>query len=87
MRGWIEDKTYYKYEDEGMKLRIAKGSWSINLEEIAGKPVEKIVYQTEKAIYTIGFHKARKHGFIRNFRGETKLIVPLKYWEIKGEGK
>lgn len=83
MRGWITDKTYRKNEQEDGKLKIGGGSWTINLQEIYGKPINRIEYITPKAIYSIDYQEAVSVGFVRTFQGEAKLIVPIKYWQVK----
>lgn len=83
MRGWVKNKTYYKFEDETQKLRLCEGSWSVNLDELEDKDIEKIVYRTKLCSYEIEFEVAKRKGFIRTFKGETKLIVPLHFWNIK----
>lgn len=30
---------------------------------------------------------AIQHGFLRVFKGEKKLVVPLKYWDVVGSRK
>ena len=81
MRGWIDKKTYKKYEDENQKLNIGGGSWTINIDEVGGKDIENVEYITNKHKYRIDFNEARTKGFTRLFQGEPKLVVPIKYWE------
>jgi len=83
MYGHIENKIYYKIEDESQLLRLGGGSWTINLKEISGQNIEKIEYITPKRTYFITLSDAMKKGFVRNFQGELKLIVPLRAWGIK----
>jgi hypothetical protein len=83
MRGIIIDKIYMKIESESQKLRMGEGCWTINLGEISGKQIEEIQYMTPKHIYSISLNDARKKGFIRNFQGELKLIVPIRAWSIE----
>lgn len=85
MRGWIKDTVYHKNEKESGKLRIGGASWSINLEEIKGLPITSIEYHTSEADYKISYDDAHAKGFVRVFRGEPKLIVPLKAWNIKSK--
>ena len=80
MHGFIVNGVYTKREDEKQKLRIAGGSWTINLAEIAGEDIKLFVYKTPKFIYEIESETAYKRGFIRRFKDEAKLIVPIKYW-------
>ena len=82
MHGWIENRIYRKYESEKDKLLIGGGSWTINLKEIYGKPVDKIEYQTAKGVYSIDFTKAQQVGFVRSFQGENKLVIPVKEWDF-----
>lgn len=91
MKGYIKDRTYYKYEKESGKLRMCEGSWSINLDQLDLNIVEKIVYITSYAKYEVELADAMMKGFMRKFKGENKLIVPMKNWtitfkhEMKGE--
>lgn len=82
MRGIIKDGVYRKLENEKQKLRIGGGSWTINMDEIFGRKIREIVYQTPKAIYSISLEMAIEKGFNRNLGGENKLVVPLKYWKV-----
>ena len=83
MRGTIENGVYFKYEDEKDKLRLYGGSWTINLDEIKDKIFEIIVFKTKEDEYTISYKKAFDIGIKKNFRGENKLVVPVKYWNRK----
>lgn len=80
-RGQIVDKVYTKYEKEAGKLRLCGGSWTVNLQDVDISQIDKIVYITEKATYTISMQDAMKHGFQRLFSKELKLVVAMKYWE------
>ena len=80
--GNVIGHTYFKSEKEKDKLRLAGGSWSVNVKEVVDKPVKTIKYQTEKHIYTIDYHTANNKGFKREFKGELKLIIPIKHWTI-----
>jgi hypothetical protein len=82
MHGIIQDKTYIKKEKESDKLRLGGGAWTLNLSEISGKQIEKIQYITDKFTYSINYNDAVKKGFIRQFQGELKLIIPIRCWEI-----
>jgi len=77
---YITDQTLIKYEKETGKLRMNGGSWTINLDKFPLDNHNKIVYITEKYRYEIDTTQALKNGFIKNFRGENKLVVPIKYW-------
>jgi hypothetical protein len=85
MRGLTEGSTYVKWENEKEKLRIGGGSWSINLADcnLSDPNIQSIRFETDKAIYRIGKAKAVGFGFKRNFQGEAKLVVPIKYWEVE----
>ncbi len=83
MHGIIVNKTYTKKESEKDKLRLGGGCWTINLAEISGYEIEKIEYLTSDKLYSISFNDAMKKGWVRNFQGEMKLIVPIRYWEVK----
>lgn len=71
-----------KKEKESGKLRMAGGSWTINLEELP-ELIDQIVYITPKHTYTINRADAFEYGFVRYFAGEKKLVVPLNHWSIK----
>jgi len=79
----VINKVYYKKEDDKQILKLAGGSWSINLDKIKGEDVEEIVYITQTKTYSIDYKTAHEKGFIRNFKDEVKLIVPIKYWRVK----
>tara|TARA_R100000005_G_C4993407_1_gene200467 strand:- start:271 stop:528 length:258 start_codon:yes stop_codon:yes gene_type:complete len=80
MHGMLQDGIYIKKESEKDVLRIGGGSWTINLDEINNKDVERIVYFTEKNLYRITYKKAFEKGFFRILAGEKKLVVPIKHW-------
>ena len=88
MKGYVKNRVYYKYEKETGKLRMGGGSWSINLDELDLNNVDKIIYITHYAQYEITLPDAMMKGFMRKFKGENKLIVPIKNWNItfKNEG-
>ncbi len=77
---YITDQTLIKHEKETGKLRMNGGSWTINLDKFPIDTYTKIVYITEKFRYEIDTTCALNNGFIKNFRGENKLIVPIKHW-------
>ena len=79
--GKIKNDTYYKKEHERTKLRMAGGSWSINMSEITDN-IKNIIYKTNKNTYSITLDKAKKLGFYRTFQDELKLVVPEKHWNI-----
>ena len=83
MKGWIKDDTYYKREDENKMLRMCNGAWSINLNEVGGKGIKKVVYITKKNKYSVDYDTAQERGFVRvmGLKQEPKLIVPLKVWD------
>ena len=78
--GYIINNTYYKHEKESGKLRMGGGSWTINLKEIDDS-ILTVRYKTEKAIYQIQLSAAEKKGFVKQFKGEPKLVVPIQYWK------
>ena len=82
MHGYVKENVYFKYENEDKKLRMGGGSWSINMGEVPAT-VDLVVYTTDLATYSIKMTEARKHGFIKSFQDEVKLIVPLEYWEVE----
>lgn len=75
----IIDNVLIKHEKEKDKLRMAGGSWSINLDEIRKRP-ETIQYITEEVTYTISYKDAYLYGFMRILGGEHKLVVLIKHW-------
>ena len=79
--GKVKNDTYYKKEHERTKLRMAGGSWSINMAEINDK-IKNIIYKTNKNTYSITLDKAKEFGFYRTFQDELKLVVPEKHWNI-----
>lgn len=84
-KSYINGDTYVKYEKESGKLRMSGGSWTINLDKINLDKVKIIRYITEKYNYQIKTDDATGKGYIRNFRGENKLVVPIAEWtkEVK----
>lgn len=81
MRGVLKDGIYTKREDEKNKLRMAGGSWSINLDELPSEGVRLIEYITPLTNYVITREDAMKFGFVRMLGGEKKLVVPLSCWQ------
>ena len=81
MYGQITDDTYFKREHERTKLRIAGGSWTLNMAEL-NNDVVNIIFTTNKGTYKIKYDKAKEKGFYRKFQDELKLVVPEKYWEF-----
>lgn len=82
MHGIVIDHTYIKKENESAQLRMGGGCWTINLGEISGKQIDTLQIITNKYTYIISYNNALKKGFIRNFQGEIKLIVPIISWEV-----
>lgn len=82
----VEGNVLVKYEREKDKLRIGGGSWTINLSELAGNEFDMCRYITESKIYTITRLHANMSGFVRVFKGEQKLVVPIKYWDVQKKG-
>ena len=81
MYGIIDGDTYIKHEHERTKLRLAGGSWSLNMEELNNE-VKNIIFSTDKGTYKIKYNKAKERGFYRTFNGELKLVVPEKEWNF-----
>lgn len=75
--------VFCKREDEKQKLRMAGGSWYINLDEVDVSKVNRICYITDKATYEISARDAVTHGFRAILGGEEKLVVPIRFWEQK----
>lgn len=81
--GVVKDGVYFKKEKEKDQLRMAGGSWSINLADVDFDKAHTIVFCTDTAHYIISATDAQFHGFERTLGGEEKLVVPLKYWEVR----
>lgn len=79
MRGTIDGEIYIKHEDDQQQLRLGGNSWSINLQDLPDSAT-LIQYITPSMSYVITRDKAFKHGFIKVFNNEKKLIVPIKHW-------
>lgn len=82
--GIIKDGVYIKHEDEKQQLRLAGGSWSINMSEIDER-VTDVKYICGKKTYSITWKDALHFGFLRVLDGEDKLVVPLKNWEVTND--
>jgi hypothetical protein len=80
MHGHIDQGHYTKKENESDILRLGNGSWTLNLDEIKGKEIHTITLITKEHEYSITYAYAFKVGYIRVFQGETKLVIPVKYW-------
>lgn len=81
--GVTRNNIYYKQEKEKDRLRMGGGSWSINYDDVDFDTVEKIVLCAEKNHYIISTTKALLMGFDRTLGGERKLVVPIKYWDVR----
>jgi hypothetical protein len=81
MREYIDNHTLVKHEKESSKLRLSGGAWTINLDRVNLEDFADIRYHTEKNVYYIPKSIATYYGYVREFRGERKLVVPLKYWD------
>jgi len=79
MKVYIKDRTLIKHEKESSKLRIGGGSWTIQTKWLNDK-VDNVLYITPAKQYKISLNEAWENGFIREFQGESKLVVPIKYW-------
>ena len=80
--GYVKGKTYYKNESEDQRLRMGGSSWTISLKDIEEEDIEKIQYRTDEHIYEIDYKHACNVGWEATFKGEKKLIVPVKNWTI-----
>tara|TARA_R100000742_G_C4243106_1_gene62433 strand:+ start:118 stop:381 length:264 start_codon:yes stop_codon:yes gene_type:complete len=80
MKYFIRDRVLIKYEKESGKLRMSSGSWTINLTKFNLEDFDKITYITERYKYEIDTAWALDNGFTKVFRGESKLVIPIKYW-------
>jgi len=79
---WITNRIYYKNEKESDKLKMSGGAWSINLSTFVPQDIDKFIFITHRNTYEINRTDAFDYGFVRVFQGESKLIVPLKKWNI-----
>jgi uracil-DNA glycosylase len=73
---------YYKVEDEEQIHRNTR-SWTIP--RIILKEVDKVRYETSKAVYEISHKDAFADGFTSSFDELTidkKIYVPITYWSI-----
>ena len=68
-------------------LRIGGGSWTIKLDEIEGRGIQRIRFLTDAASYDITVEDALLHGFERELGGERKLVVPIKHWQMQERGE
>ena len=80
MKAFIEIRVLYKKEKESGKLKMSGGSWTINMDKFDLDIVDEIHYITEQYAYTIKTNDAKWNGFVKEFQGETKLIVAIKHW-------
>lgn len=80
MRGVLHDNIYTKNESDQQQLQMGGGSWSVNLDDLPEEAI-LIEYVTPTTSWVIHRHDAFTHGFIRELNGESKLIVPLKWWQ------
>jgi len=83
MKVKVEGDRLHKYEKESSRLRMGGGSWTINLDEIGSTYIKNFVYETTKAIYRITQEEALAKGWESTFKGERKLVVPIKNWDIE----
>ena len=77
----IKGTTLVKREKESSKLRMAGGSWTINLDHLP-ELVQAFQYITDKCTYTIDRTKAFDVGWILVMQGERKLVVPVEHWTV-----
>ena len=77
----VDNGILHKFEKESSKLRMVKGgAWTINFDYLFGQDIFKIVYETSSNIYEIELIEAKNKGFVKWFKGEKKLVVPLSAW-------
>lgn len=77
------DGVCHKFEREKTKLRLYGGSWSINIDKIDISKVKGFVWETSTCMYLISLANAKKYGVYRTFKGERKLVIPIKHWKTK----
>ena len=80
MKAFIEDRVLYTKEKESGKLRMSGGSWTFNMDKFDLDIIDEIHYITEQYAYIIKTNDAKWNGFIKEFQGENKLIIPIKHW-------
>lgn len=74
--------TYYKKEDESQIHRKTK-SWTVP--RVILKEVDRIVYETDKALYEIGQKEANRIGFQSQWDDVTvdkKTYIPISAWTV-----
>ena len=76
----IINHVLHKYEKESSKLRMAGGSWTVNVDKFPLAKYHTIRYITRQYVYEIDSESALANGFYKNLGGENKLVVPLKHW-------
>ncbi len=82
---WVEDGILNKKEDEKQKLKMGGGSWTIPLNRLT-ENISAICYLTEVGKYCISKEIALSSGFVRKFKDEEKLVVPIKNWNLNKRG-
>ena len=83
MIGTIVNGVYKKKEKESGRLRMGGGSWTVPMQVFDKSACHSIQYRTENSIYTIDKVEAWHAGFDRTFKGEEKMVVPLRHWKVK----
>jgi hypothetical protein len=91
-KGLVKKNTFVKFEKESAKMRMAGGSWTLNLDYLEKEygwsmdrasmedSIKQFKYITKRCTYTISAFDAVMGGFVLNLRGENKLVVPIKLW-------
>jgi hypothetical protein len=69
-----------KKEKESAKLR-KYDAWTVHYPYVI--LCKFIEYKTEKGTYTISAAQALDVGFPQTYNEETKLIIPLMYWDFE----
>jgi len=75
-------RCYIKHEKETQRFRKLD-AWSIN--ESILHLCDMIFYITEKDKYKISKTFALTAGVFREYKGESKLYVPVSYWQKQSE--
>jgi len=80
MRAYIKNYVLHKHEKESSKLRMAGGSWTVNVDQFPLAEYHSIRYITKQYVYEIDSEQALANGFYKTLGGENKLVVPIKHW-------
>jgi hypothetical protein len=83
----VENRIFHKKELEKDIIKKFGGGWTVNPQHVDFSAVDYIWYHTEKDVYRISVADVNKYGIEREFKGEVKYVVPLKYWDYALKSK